>query len=225
VETRQLIINFSKYSCKKFNTIGHREVCSIIYRYISNKPPVQTTIIHLIYKDCIVCIFAITVFMSITFMCCQFSDDFTLSYPLALALTNIVYTGFEFVSIFMAISSFLRLLTILKHSEEAGIQLFGADDQAIMLLRTVAGFLSVTIILATNLFFETAPPTVKVLTEFQNVSASDVFQKSTNSYIYIVLPCLAVALNLLTYLVRKKSLFLSNLYHLFVTQPLFILLI
>jgi hypothetical protein len=179
-------------------------LCSIIYRYISNKPPVQTTIIDLIYKDCIVLIFAITVFMSITFMCSQFSDDFTLSYPLALALTNIVYTGVEFGSICMAISSFLRLLTILKHSEEAGIQLFGTDDQALRLIRTVAAFSSVAIILAANLVFETVPPAVNFLTEFQNLSASEVFKKSTNAYIYIVFPCLAVALNLLAYLVSKN---------------------
>jgi hypothetical protein len=117
----------------------------------------------------------------------------------------------------MAISSFLRLLTILKHSEEAGIQLFGTDDQAIMLIRTVAAFSSVAIILAANLVFETVPPAVNFLTEFQNLSASEVFKKSTSAYIYMVLPCLAIGLNLLTYLV-SKNVFLGNLCHIFVTN-------
>jgi hypothetical protein len=178
-------------------------LCSIIYRHISNKPPVQTTIIDLIYKDCVVYIFTMTVLFSFIFICCQFSNDFTLSYQLVVVLTNIVCLVGECGCVSMIISSFLRLLTILRSSEEAGIQLLGEDDKAIVVVRTVSVFMSLCIVLVANLVFETVPPPVNLLTEFQNLSASELLKKSPDAYIYIVIPCLTAGFNLLLYLVRN----------------------
>jgi hypothetical protein len=176
-------------------------LCSIIHRHISNKPPVQTTVIDLIYKDCIVYIFTMTFLFSFIFICCQFSDDFTLPYSLAVFLTNIVYLVGECACVSMIISSLLRLLTILRSSEEAGIQLLGEDDKAILVVRIVSAFSSLCIILVANFIFEAVPPPVNLLTEFQNLSASELIQNSPK--IYVVIPCLTAGFNLLTYLVRN----------------------
>jgi hypothetical protein len=178
-------------------------LCSIIHRHISNKPPVQTTVIDLIYKDCIVYIFMMTFLFSFIFICCQFSDDFTLPYPLAVVLTNIVLLVFECGCVSMIISSLLRLLTILKSSEEAGIQLLGEDDKAIVVVRIVSAFSSLCIVLVANFIFEAVPPSVNLLTEFQNLSATELFRKSLKNNFYFVILFLTAGFNLLTYLVRN----------------------
>jgi hypothetical protein len=179
-------------------------LCAIIHRYISNKAPVQTTTIDLIYKDCVVYIFAMTVSISTIFICCLSTDNFTLSYSMAVALTNIVYFIFECGCVSMLISSFLQLLTMLRNSEEARIQLLGNDDKAIAFVRGTSVIFSLILALVMILVLETVPPAVNSFTDYNNLSAAEVFKKSPSAQIYFVIPYLALASNILTYLVSQK---------------------
>lgn len=179
-------------------------LCSIVHKHISSKAPISKTIIDLIYQDCNVHIFLATSTLSGIFTLCLFSSDFTLSHTTAVVVSNIFYMILEIGAVEMTVSSILRLITLLKTSEEVGIQLFGTDDKAILIVRVVAAVAAVTVLVLANVAFETAPLSVDLLTRVSQISVKDILRRKPYTIFYLVLVIQAFASNVLTYAVRAE---------------------
>ena len=74
-----------------FMVVASCIACSTIYQYISNKPPIDQTIIDLIYQDCFASIPLFTLSMSGILMTCLNSQEQALSFPLGLVFANVIY--------------------------------------------------------------------------------------------------------------------------------------
>ena len=100
-------------------------------------------VLDLIYIDCVIhifCltaslrhsviqIFCVTASLSLIFIAGLISADLTLPHLAALVTSNVLNFFFiETGATSMTVGRFLRLLSIVKSSEEAGIQLMGSDD-------------------------------------------------------------------------------------------------
>jgi hypothetical protein len=105
-------------------TLASAYLCYVIYSYIKQKAPITQTVIDLIYKDCVICLFLLTTIFALTLIGTQLSEDYTLTHTSARVASNLLYFFMEFGSILMSVSSLLRLLTIINNSEEAGIFCF-----------------------------------------------------------------------------------------------------
>jgi hypothetical protein len=93
---------------------------SVIYRYIEQKAPITQTVIDLIYKDCVVCLFLITTTFALAVIGAQLSDNYSVNPSSAWITTNFMAFFMEYGSILISVSSLLRLLTVLNTSEEEG---------------------------------------------------------------------------------------------------------
>ena len=133
--------------------------------------------------------------------CCQFSADFTLPFSLAAVFAYAIHVVMECTAVSMLISGFLRLITIVRKSEEAGLQLLGSDDQAIVIIRAISVLLSFGVILVANVAFKAQVPSIDVLTGAENVSMTTAMSTNPYAATYFVLPYLAAAVNLVTILV------------------------
>ena len=118
-------------------------LCSIIHGHISDRALIDTTIVDLIYQDCIVYIFLTMASFSVSFIHCLTSTDLTLDFWSALVYSVLFYQWVGCLASSQIASSSLGLLTLIRMSEEAGIQCLGDDSSAITRVRilsvTVAG--------------------------------------------------------------------------------------
>ena len=83
-------------------------LCSIIYKHISSRSPINQTIIEFIYLDCIIYIYFLTVSQSVTFIACLCSDQYILDFHSAWVCSTIVYFFISCNTISLAISACLR---------------------------------------------------------------------------------------------------------------------
>jgi hypothetical protein len=101
---------------------------SIIYKIISEKPPIEQSIIDLIYLDCIVYFYLSNWSMGVAFTGCILYDEYKLDIRLAIFLSSSIYFWLTCGFTSLSIGSCLRLISIVNKSEEAGIQLLGEDS-------------------------------------------------------------------------------------------------
>jgi hypothetical protein len=110
-----------------------------IYKHYKEKAIVQVTIIDLIHCDLIVWIYLCCLDFSVAIAHCLFHHDEGLAVNDFFA--NLYSRIFEvillFISSFMILVGGLRLLSLAKRSEAAGLQLLGPDDTAIMIARFI----------------------------------------------------------------------------------------
>ena len=138
-------------------------LCSIIRSHISHKPIINLTIVDLIYRDCVIYIQLLTTSINIALSSCLLTNDKVLDFPLALFYATVLYYVISCAAISISVSSFLRLLSILNNSEEAGIQLLGLDDRAIVHIRIASLVISTLTIFFAFLVFNSVPPGMVVL--------------------------------------------------------------
>ena len=186
-----------------FMVVASCIACSTIYQYISNKPPIDQTIIDLIYQDCFASIPLFTLSLSVILMTCLNSQDQALSFPLGLVFANVIYFFVGFISVLMAISSFLRFLSFLYVSEEAGLQLLGPDDNAILLIRCSSIIITLFTMMFGQAVLNTYPPVLAQLLGLPNTSFSKLIQSDPGFFTYFVLPIVAIVLNCSVTIVSK----------------------
>ena len=165
--------------------------CSVVFAYISNKAPVEQTIIDLTYKDCLIYIFFMTLSSNTAFINCLMAADNVLDFCVALFYADVILFFISCVCISVAISSALRLLTIVSSSQENGIQLLGPDDRAILKIRFVAMGLSAVSILIANIVFQSFPPIVGLFVQNQKVTVLSMVRRDLGMIIYLAPPTAA----------------------------------
>ena len=168
-------------------------LCSVVYAYISNKAPIDQTIIDLTYKDCLVYIFLMTLSSNVAFTNCLMANENFLEFYIALLHSDVILFFISCICFSVSISSALRLLTILNSSEENGIQLLGPDDKAILKIRFVAIGLSSTSILFANIVLQSFPPIVGLFVQNQRITVLSMVKKDYGMITYLVSPTFAAA--------------------------------
>jgi hypothetical protein len=99
------------------------------------------------------------------------------------------------ISVSLVMSAGLRVSTILKRSEQFGLQALGPDNLAILIVRSVSTFLSGLIILVGTQLLRSFPPSFDLFFEPEDAPIDDTFSKSPFSVVYIVFVVLAVVVN------------------------------
>ena len=119
----------------------------IILKYFSDKPLLSLTLVDLIYRDIIVCIFLTFVFYStaLTHVLTAGTDILTLSYEFSLLYVVILNFSTNVIYMLMILSGGLRFISLLKNSEAAGLQLLGVDSEALIIIRVASIFISLLI--------------------------------------------------------------------------------
>ena len=96
-----------------------------------------------------------------------------------------------------------RLLTILNSSEEAGLQLLGPDDKAIITVRLISILTSILTVMVAHLIFSSLPPILPILISGQIISVLDLIRGDPGIVIYFVTPILSMIINFVTALVSN----------------------
>jgi hypothetical protein len=183
-------------------------LCSIICRYISEKPLVEQTILDLIYKDFITYIQLLTPITSIAVSSCLITAENVLEFSLGLFFSTITFFIVNCAAISILIGSFLRLLSILKNSEAAGIQLLGQDDRAIVYIRISSFLITSLKIFMALVLFNCVPPAMMILVTNQTISLSKLMKDNPAYILYFLsLPC-AIILTISANVVRRFEFFL-----------------
>jgi hypothetical protein len=81
------------------------------------------------------------------------------------------------------------------------MQLFGTDDNALIIIRTTATLSSLLILLVANFALKIDPPAMGFLTEAKTFSMLEEIRTNPANLLYFALGWTALALTLLTYLV------------------------
>ena len=98
----------------------------------------------------------------------------------------------------MILSGLLRLITILKNSEQFGLQLLGPDYSAIKKIRWISFSISAIVILVGTLILKTYPASFDMFYQSDDVT----FDQALNySFVYIILILVAVIINCLAKLI------------------------
>jgi len=94
-----------------------------------------------------------------------------------------------------------KQLTQTADSEEAGIQLFGDDDKALLIVRAASAVAALTIMFVAKFVINDRLAAVDMLMGDDTISFKSVMQKNPGHFCYILLPCTAAVSNTLTNLV------------------------
>ena len=129
-----------------------------IYSNIHNKPIVAITIIDYAYSDCLFFLFCFCFSFAIGVSACLLSETTTLSFSLSLLLSVASYFVFCNSLWSLAITGTLRFISIIKNSEQAGLQRLGPDYIAVWKIRLISFGLTSCLLLTNQIVFDIFPP-------------------------------------------------------------------
>jgi len=109
-----------------------------IYDNIHNKPIVEITVINLAYCDCIFCLLCYCLIFAVGISACLLSETTSLSFSLSVTLSVASYFALCNSLWSLTITGILRFISIIKNSEQAGIQSLGPDYVAVWKIRLIS---------------------------------------------------------------------------------------
>lgn len=140
-----------------------------------------------------------------SFISCLLSPDLTLDFWSALAYSIFGYLWLNCLASSLLVNSFLRLVTLIKVSEEAGIQWLGSDDHAIKVIRSGSFLASSGVIFTAVVIINSYPAAVPVLMGRQEATLGGVVKQDPGSLIYFAIPTLSFLISTVASLVRLKT--------------------
>ena len=176
-------------------------LCAIIHNHIKRKRLIDKTIVDLVYQDCIFYIFCTMISFSAAFIQCLSSADLTIDFWSALVYSVLIYLFIGCLASSTIASSSLRLLTLVKMSEEAGIQVLGSDDRAIRLIRLTSFFTSSGFIFAAIIMLNSFPPAIPILMGLKDLPFIELLRQDVSSLLYFTLPTVGFILNIIVSIV------------------------
>ena len=142
-----------------FNQFISTSLTFITYQCISTKKLISLTVIDLIYSDVVIYNNLVCLFSSaaIIHSLIRNTHDLALSYELALTYSLAVVFFVTIASVSLILSGILRLLTLVKQSEEAGLQLLGPENLAIAKVRWISIVIAATLPICLVKIFNAEP--------------------------------------------------------------------
>ena len=170
----------------------------IIYQYISKKPLISVTLVDWIYRDTIVYIYSFCSLYSIAIIHTLIggNEKFSLEFEYTIIYTFLINFFCNNIYVCLTIAAGLRLISLIKSSEAAGLQLLGPDNEAVPIVRGISIFISF-IFPCYVIFVLGAYPGLFGLFHGDE-SRSNLVDIQNNMYVslYLLLPCLTSATNL-----------------------------
>jgi hypothetical protein len=173
--------------------------CFVIHQFISKKKFISVTLVDLIYRDTIIYIYLICLMSSTATIHCLSvnNDNLTQSYEIATGYSVLISFFVSCLSISLSFSGVLRLISVIKKSEAAGLQLLGPDNIALNKIRLVSvTFSSIFPCLMISLF-NAHPGMFPLFYETESTSFVQDIDKNFFIALYLVSPCSAIVVNTL----------------------------
>ena len=171
--------------------------CFVIYQFISKKQIVSVTLVDLVYRDTIAYIyFGCSVATTSLVHCLSLNNDsLTVSYEFATVYSVLLSFSVSGISISLIFSGVLRLISVIKKSEAAGLQLLGSDYIALNKIRLVSVTFSFIFPCFLIYFFNAHPGYFTLFYETESTSFFEDVEHHWAISLYAVLPCSATVVN------------------------------
>ena len=170
----------------------------IIYRYISEKPVVLINLVDLLYQDTIIYIYLLSLIFSVALAHTIFVDNENFKMTYELALIYSIFINFFCNNLYacLTVAASLRLISILKNSESAGLQLFGPDKDALFVIRVSSNILSMLFpcYLVTRL--RTYPAMFGLFNGGKSISDYESIKNNKFASLLLVFPIITLLVNL-----------------------------
>jgi hypothetical protein len=174
-------------------------LCFVIYQFISAKPILAVTLVDLVYHDTIVYNHLICFVSSAAMIhcLCLNNETLTLSYKFAMAYSTSVNFFISCFSISLIISGGLKLISAIKKSEAAGLQLLGPDYIALNKIRLISVVCSIIFPCLMISFYNAHTRFFTLLHGNLSTSFVNENNKSLVPLLYLALPCIAALVNII----------------------------
>ena len=172
----------------------------LIYKHISKKSLMKTTLVDWIYQDTIIYIYLLVLIASVALMHClmQNNKSQTLNYPLSVFYSGCVMFFMCCVTLSLAFSGGLRLLSLIRNSEEAGLLLLGPENIAIFKIRIISILSSLSFQIIMIFHWNAHSGLFHLLYEGEDKSHFDEFEENRFKMLYLLWPLSAVIINTIT---------------------------
>ena len=176
-----------------------------IYKHISSKPLVSITLADLVYQDMIIYTYSLSLAYVSAVVHSIILDDnnSALNFKAALSYSLVINFFVSTGCVSITICSTLRLISLLKVSEEAGLQLLGPDNVAVVIIRLVSFLISTFSPFFTIYYFGAYPLTLGLFYRTENHSNLEDLQENIFGVLYMLFPALSVAVGLSVELYSK----------------------
>ena len=169
-----------------------------VFSHLKEKNPVLVSLIDLVYRDLLVYLYSLCFFLTVSIIHCLFQ----LQTGQALGYwTSEVYTIIQEIlgtSLFssLIISGVLRFLTLWSRSEETELQLLGPENVAIVKLRFMSAFLSITFEAVMVGYFKVHTGIFVLLHSLVPISITSDINNTRSKIIFALLPVASLVVNL-----------------------------
>jgi hypothetical protein len=158
----------------------------IIYLYIHKKPILSQTVIDLCYSDCVILLYCFNVSFACGVNLCLASTTTTIGFVPSLVISVAAYFFLCNSLWSLSISGVLRLITIVKNSEQAGIQVLGPDNVAIWKIRCISIGLTSSLLLTGILHFQSLPSFFYTLNYVKTIEGTELYQQDPFIKVYLI---------------------------------------
>ena len=136
-------------------------------------------------------------YFSFGIICCLASTTGTLDFFLALTLTFFWYLALIIMALSLSLAGILRFKSLWNNSVDQGIQIFGPDTCAILIVRFITILIDIVFVFSVVFFKQTFPGRFFILCNEQSMSAMDIIRNNPFILIYVLPPGFATAINIL----------------------------
>ena len=168
----------------------------IIYKSISEKPIASQSLIDLLYRDCILSNYANILAFATAIIGCLSSEKLTLNFVASAVFSISCFVCVSFISLLLSFSGILRLISIVRNSEEKGIQLLGPDDLAIWIVRSASISISLIFTLTMSFVFNTFPGLYYFLNQDESFDVVDLGKTNPGVNLFAIFPAVAALINI-----------------------------
>jgi hypothetical protein len=191
-------------SCLVMAFIFIKTICD----HLRFKAVSSVTIIDLAYSDCMISLFCFGLTYSAGIIECLLNQSQTLDFVPSLVIGEAMFISVCYILCGLTITAILRLTSLVRNSEQFGIQGLGPDDVAIWKIRMISVAISFGIPLTGLLFFQSIPGFFVVLANYNSIPLSEIAKLDPYNFAYIIPIFIAAFANLLpkiysTFLVKK----------------------
>ena len=178
----------------------------IIYRYITEKPLVLINIVDLLYRDSISYIYLLCLVLSVALAHTILMDNknFKLNFDFAIFYATLINFFCNNIYVGLTISGGLRLISLVKNSEAAGLQLLGPDKEALFVIRVLSNIVSLLFPCFNVTVLGAYPGLFGLFNGEENISNLDDIKRNNFASLYLVLPFITIFINLSVQVYSKR---------------------
>ena len=163
-------------------------------------------LVDLLYCDTIIYIYSTCLILSVALAHTILAGNskFTLNFEYALLYSMLINFFLNNLYLGLILSGALRLISLLKNSEAAGLQIFGPDNDALQLFRLFSNVISILFSCFAVFELNAYPGMFGLLFVEENQSNVEDIMQNKFVALYLVLPFITVVVNFIVHFYSKK---------------------